>query len=146
MKPRLNRGRKRTIEIERPATTSGAGRVVYRLDGKPLEADVIEVATGVYSILLGGRALEVRVQPAEGTGGLRVHVAGEELAAQVFDPRSWRGWRAPPSRPKAASRSSCRCRARSCVLVRHGDRSGRAGCSSSKPKMQNETAAKVRQD
>jgi biotin carboxyl carrier protein len=84
------RGRKRTLEIERPAGASGRGLLLCRLDGRPLEADAVEVATGVYSILLGGRALEVRVQPAETTGGLRIHVAGEELAVQVFDPRAWR--------------------------------------------------------
>jgi biotin carboxyl carrier protein len=81
------RGRKRTLELERRAANTGA--LHCRLDGQPLEADAVEVATGVYSILLGGRALEVRVQPAETTGGLRIHVAGEELAVQVFDPRAW---------------------------------------------------------
>jgi biotin carboxyl carrier protein len=89
------RGRKRTLEIERPPANPGAGprQLLCRLDGQPIEADAVEVATGVYSILLGGRALEVRVQPVEGTAGLRVHVAGEELTAQVFDPRTWRGRR-----------------------------------------------------
>lgn len=87
------RGRKRTLEIERPAGNSvwNGGRLRFRLDGVSLEADAVEVATGVYSVLLGGRALEVRVQPVEGTRGLRVHVGGEELAAEISDPRSWRG-------------------------------------------------------
>jgi len=89
------RGRKRTLEIERPAGNSAldGGRLRCRLDGVQVEADAVEIATGVYSILLGGRALEVRVQPVEGTRGLRVHVGGEELAAEISDPRSWRGKR-----------------------------------------------------
>ena len=89
------RGRTRTLEIERRSGNSGggAGKLACRLDGQPVEVDAVEVATGVYSILLGGRALEVRVQPVEGTRGLRVHVGGEEVSAEISDPRTWRGKR-----------------------------------------------------
>ena len=48
-------------------------------------------ADGTYSILLDGRAYEVRVQPTLDV--LRVHAGGREFSAQVLDPRAWRGKR-----------------------------------------------------
>jgi biotin carboxyl carrier protein len=62
------------------------------LDGKVLEADAVEVAPGVYSILIGGESFEVRVEPrAEaGVAGLRVVVGSREFSADVRDPRQWR--------------------------------------------------------
>jgi len=79
--------RTRSVELERKA-----GRLRVRIGDRVIEADAVEVATGTYSILLGGRAYEVRVQP--GVDGLRVHAGGREFAAQVIDPRVWRGRRA----------------------------------------------------
>jgi biotin carboxyl carrier protein len=76
-------GRKRAVSIER----RGA-RLVCRLDGRELAADAVEVAPGVYSILLAGQSFEVRVEPRYGR--LAVHVAGRELLAEVVDPRRWR--------------------------------------------------------
>jgi len=62
------------------------------LDGRALEADAVEVAPGVYSILMGGESLEVRVQSRaqEGVNGLRVVVGSREFSADVRDPRQWR--------------------------------------------------------
>lgn len=79
--------RTRSVEMVREA-----GRLRVRIGDRVIEADAVEVATGTYSILLGGRAYEVRVQP--GNDGLRVHAGGREFAAQVIDPRVWRGKRA----------------------------------------------------
>ena len=79
-------GRPRTVELEREGS-----RLRLLLDGRPVEADSVEVATGTYSILLGGQSFEVRVQPA--ADGLRVHAGGREFSAQVLDPRAWRGKR-----------------------------------------------------
>ena len=83
-----------SIELERKSN-----QVRMMLEGREVSADAVEVAAGTYSILLGGRCFEVRVQPApENRSGqipvnLRVHTAGEEFWAQVFDPRAWRGKR-----------------------------------------------------
>ena len=77
-------GRKRLVEL----SCDGA-RLHARLDGKPVEADAVEISPGVYSILLDGQAFEVRVAPSP--DGLRIHVAGREFAARVADPRAWRG-------------------------------------------------------
>jgi biotin carboxyl carrier protein len=82
-------GRKRELEIAREGS-----QVRARVDGRALEADAVEVAEGVYSILLGGQAFEVRVQPdesAEAGRRLRVHAGGYEFAAQIADPRRRRG-------------------------------------------------------
>ena len=67
-------------------------RLLLRLDGRELEADAVEVATGTYSILLEGQSFEVRVQPEPG-GGLHVQTHGEEYPVVVHDPRVWRGKR-----------------------------------------------------
>ena len=79
-------GKMRRVEVAR----SGA-RLLVRLDGREIEADAVEVGTGTYSILLAGQSFEVRVQPAP--DGVRVQAAGEEFAAEVLDPRVWRGKR-----------------------------------------------------
>jgi len=79
-------GRKRNVEIIREA-----GHLRYRLDGQRFEADALKVAEGVFSILVGGQAYEVRVDPLP--AGLRVNVGGQEFAASVADPRQWRSRR-----------------------------------------------------
>ena len=91
------RGRKRSVELvpQNSASTPSGGashtHLLCRLDGQPVEVDAVEVATGVYSIILAGEAFEVRVQPEE--GGLHVFAGGDEFSARVLDPRMWRGKR-----------------------------------------------------
>jgi biotin carboxyl carrier protein len=58
------------------------------LDGRPVEADVIEVSPSVYSVLINGQSFEARVESA--ATGLRVIVGGREYAATIRDPRQWR--------------------------------------------------------
>jgi biotin carboxyl carrier protein len=53
-----------------------------------LEADAVEIAPGIYSILIDGESLEARVEP-DGRG-LRVTVANHEWRAEIHDPREWR--------------------------------------------------------
>jgi biotin carboxyl carrier protein len=64
------------------------GKLRFLLDGKPLEADAVEVARGIYSILIGGESFEVRTEWA--AGKLRVIARGREMFAAVSDPRQWR--------------------------------------------------------
>lgn len=80
-------GRKRALEVVRRG-----GRMVCALDGRALDADAVEVATATYSILLRGQSYEVRVH--EAPDGLHINSGGEELLAQVVDPRQWRSRRA----------------------------------------------------
>ncbi len=61
------------------------------LDGRPLEADAVELSPGIYSILRDGAAFEVRVERA--AAGLTVVVGGRRVEARVVDPRQWQGRR-----------------------------------------------------
>jgi biotin carboxyl carrier protein len=73
------------------------------LDGVAFPAEVAEVRPGVYSVLIGGRSLAVRVDEEssaqaaseDGRGRPRggeyaVHVDGVSYAVSVRDPRRWR--------------------------------------------------------
>jgi biotin carboxyl carrier protein len=62
------------------------------LDGLPVDADAVEVAPGVFSILLDGRAFEVHVALSP-DGSLKLQAALQEFTAEVADPRAWRGRR-----------------------------------------------------
>lgn len=59
----------------------------FAIDGISVDADVLEIAPGIYSILIGGRSLEARVE-SFGTA-LRVTVGKMEFMASVRDPRRW---------------------------------------------------------
>ena len=77
-------GKTRTVEM-----TRAGGRISYAIDGAAREADAIEVAPGVYSILMGGQCFEARVEPAPGR--LSIYVAEREYTVKIRDPRSWPG-------------------------------------------------------
>jgi len=82
------------LEIELSGTTHqaeilGAGRLLACvIDGRRLQADALEIARGIYSILIEGRSFEARVE----TFGdeLRITIGAERFAARVSDPRKWR--------------------------------------------------------
>jgi biotin carboxyl carrier protein len=76
-------GKARAIELERAGE-----HLRCTIDGRAVEADAIEVAPGVYSILIEGASLEARVEP--GAAGLRVIAGGREYTATIRDPRQWR--------------------------------------------------------
>lgn len=80
-------GNLHVVELER-------GRAGWRiaLEGKPVQADAIELSPGVYSILLEGRSHEVRVA-ATPDGALKLQSGAHEYVAEVTDPRTWRGRR-----------------------------------------------------
>jgi biotin carboxyl carrier protein len=80
-------GKTRAVEIAFDAARA-EGRVLCTIDGRPVEADAIEVAPGVYSILIAGAAFEVLVEP--NATNLRISVAGREYVAQIRNPRQWR--------------------------------------------------------
>jgi biotin carboxyl carrier protein len=76
-------GKTRSVEIER--RPSG---LVFRVDGRPVEADIAEISEGTYSVLVGGRAFQVQIETR--AGEMKAHVAGREFSAEVLDPRRWR--------------------------------------------------------
>ena len=73
-------GKSREVE----ATRVGE-RWVFAIDGKRVEADAAEVGREIYSILLDGRSIEVRL--AQVGSRLRVQAAGREWEAEIRDPR-----------------------------------------------------------
>ncbi|MGC1684768.1 MAG: biotin/lipoyl-containing protein [Candidatus Acidiferrales bacterium] len=75
--------RKRRVALDR------MGSVVQGLiDGRRVQADVVSLRDGRYSILIGGRSIEVRVE--DGPAGFRVISGGRELNASISDPRKFR--------------------------------------------------------
>ncbi len=77
---------KRTVEISRPD-----GQLRFAVGGRSLDADAVEIAPGIYSILIAGRSFEARVDSSG--GALRVSVAGREYAAEISDPRQRKRYR-----------------------------------------------------
>jgi len=74
----LNRGTDRKVEL--------------RLDGCTLNVDAVEAGRDVLSIVIDGRAWEVK---RERVGGdMHLVIAGERYAAEVRDPRSFRARKA----------------------------------------------------
>ena len=59
------------------------------LDGQPRAADVVEIAAGVYSLLLEGHSFTVRVERVGER--YRVHTRGSDLSVSLENPRQWRG-------------------------------------------------------
>ncbi|HKV23238.1 MAG TPA: biotin/lipoyl-containing protein [Candidatus Acidoferrum sp.] len=60
------------------------------LDGKPVEADVVQVSPHTLSVLLDGQSIEVHVTELS-DGQLKMQTGLREFAAAVADPRAWRG-------------------------------------------------------
>jgi biotin carboxyl carrier protein len=67
-----------------------SSRIAVVIDGRTVEADAVKISTGVYSILLDGRSLEVTVE--ETAEGLRVCAADCEFRVEIAD-SSWRSKR-----------------------------------------------------
>jgi biotin carboxyl carrier protein len=76
-------GKKHRVE----ATQSGE-RETWSIDGRAVDANPVEIAPGVYSLLLDGQSIEVRVEKF--ASKLRVTVGGREYEASVRDPRQWK--------------------------------------------------------
>jgi biotin carboxyl carrier protein len=79
-------GARRNVEFTPRA--NGASSVAFTVDGLRVEADAKRISRGAYSILLGGRSLEVTAE--ETTSGLLIRANGREFQVEIFDPRSWR--------------------------------------------------------
>src|SRR5260370_745101 len=62
------------------------------IDDRIVDADAVEIAPGIFSILLNGKSYEVRATPNP-TGVLTLQTAHQEFTAEIIDPRAWRGRR-----------------------------------------------------
>jgi biotin carboxyl carrier protein len=78
-------GKTRTVEL-----TRDSNRWQFILDGAPTDADAIEIAPGIFSILLNGESHEIRVAPNP-DGSLTIQDGPNEFKAEISDPRAWRG-------------------------------------------------------
>jgi biotin carboxyl carrier protein len=78
---------KRIVELER---ASENWRVT--LDGQPVDADVVEIAPHILSVLLHGKSFEVRLSTSA-DDSLKIQTGSLEFTAEVIDPRAWRGRR-----------------------------------------------------
>ncbi len=78
-------GARRSVELN--SRKNNVSRVKFTVDGRLVEACAVRISRGVYSILLGGRSLEVTTE--ETSSGLLVRANGREYRAEVIDPRSW---------------------------------------------------------
>ena len=74
--------------VEFSPQSDEAARMTFSVDGRPVEADATRISPGGYSILIGGRSLEVTAEQA--SNGLLLRTNGCEYQIEVIDPRSWR--------------------------------------------------------
>jgi biotin carboxyl carrier protein len=86
-------GKPHAVEL---ASTNG--KIAASIDGSALEADAIEVANGIYSVIVGGRSFEVRVEKFG--EDVRVAINGNEYAIRVSDPRKWQRNRSAAASPE----------------------------------------------
>jgi biotin carboxyl carrier protein len=88
MKLEIQIGKKtRVVELEREGHGWRA-----KIDSHPVDADVMEIAPHVISVLLDGESHEIRVA-AQPDGALKLQTGPEEFTAEVIDPRAWSGRR-----------------------------------------------------
>jgi biotin carboxyl carrier protein len=80
-------GKTRIVELE-----CDKDRWRISLDGQSVDANAVEIAPNIFSILLDGQCHEIRVTPAP-DGTLTLQIGHHELTAEVIDPRAWRGRR-----------------------------------------------------
>ena len=81
-------GKARTVELTR--NTDG-----WHITVEPdhaVNGYAVEISPGLYSILIDGTSHEVRVVQTP-NGSLTLHTAHLEIAAEINDPRAWRGRR-----------------------------------------------------
>ena len=79
----LINGGERHLELQKPAGSSTAYN--FTLDDQQGQADIREIGPGVYSILLGARSFEVKIE--YGADGYSVVVDGHRYEVAVRDPR-----------------------------------------------------------
>jgi biotin carboxyl carrier protein len=79
-------GRQYSVEFTRPA--DAATRLTAVIDGREIQCDAVPVSPGLYSILLGGRSLEVSVDSA--ANGFLVRAGHREFQVEIRDPRAYR--------------------------------------------------------
>ena len=75
----------RVVELEEESDS-------YRIliDGEPINVDAVLVSPGIVSVLIDGQSFEIHTTPSP-EGKLKLQCGPHEFAADVVDPRAWRG-------------------------------------------------------
>jgi biotin carboxyl carrier protein len=76
----LIQGQPRIVELSK----SGE-RLRFRIDEREVDADAVEISPGIFSVIIAGESIEVRIEPKG--SDLRVFAGGLEYAAEIQDPR-----------------------------------------------------------
>lgn len=79
-------GARRSVEFT--AQNGDASRLTFAVDGRLVEGDTVRLSRCTYSLLIGGRSIEVTLE--ENPGGTLLRTAGREFQVEVIDPRAWR--------------------------------------------------------
>ena len=79
--------RTRVVELQRNSELW-----TVTLDGDLVDADAVEIAPDIFSVLLNGKSHEVCITPTP-AGTLTLQTGRKEFTAEVLDPRAWRGRR-----------------------------------------------------
>jgi biotin carboxyl carrier protein len=75
--------RKHVVEFERDVSA-------VSLDGRPVDADAIQIGPNVVSVMLGGQSFEFHISRSP-DGTLKLRCGQHEFSADLTDPRAWRG-------------------------------------------------------
>jgi biotin carboxyl carrier protein len=75
-------GKQRKVE-----SVQAGDKARWLIDSQPIEADAVQVSPGIYSILLQGKSIEVRMEAA-GTE-LQAITMGRDYQVAIHDPRTW---------------------------------------------------------
>ena len=54
----LIQGQPRIVELGKPGE-----RLRWRVDGREVEADAVEISPGIFSVIIAGESIEVRIEP-----------------------------------------------------------------------------------
>ena len=76
--------KKRIVEFERKGDASHVA-----LDGKPVNADAVQVSPNAVSVTLDGQSFEIHLTRSV-DGKMKLRCGPHEFSAEVIDPRAWR--------------------------------------------------------
>jgi biotin carboxyl carrier protein len=77
--------RKHVVELERKGEVYSVS-----LDGRPVDANAVQIAPNAISVMIGGQSFEIHVSRST-DGTLKLHCGPHEFSAEIIDPRAWRG-------------------------------------------------------
>jgi biotin carboxyl carrier protein len=77
--------RKHVVELKRTGDVSAVC-----LDGQTVDADAVQIAPNVVSVMLGGQSFELHISRST-DGTLKLQCGPHEFSADIVDPRAWRG-------------------------------------------------------